>query len=105
MAANFGRRNFGPVDDFVLGAQLAIDGIATDAAATDDGPEADLSSEPKLEDLERLLNVDGPGFDGDVIAQFLLSLRFGRQRPQYFGEAATDSNSRRVVPSVVGVTG
>jgi hypothetical protein len=79
MAANSGWRTFGPANDLVLGAQLAIDGIATDTATPDDGPEADLSSEPKLEDLERLLNVHGPGFDGGVIAQFLLSLGLGRR--------------------------
>jgi hypothetical protein len=38
--------------DLGLGAESAIDGIATDAAAYDDGAEAYLTSEAVLEDLE-----------------------------------------------------
>lgn len=60
-----------PTHDLGLGTQLSFDGIEPHAAAHCDGPEADLSSIPKPEDLQRLLYVYGPCSYGSLIKQFL----------------------------------
>src|ERR1035438_3537485 len=53
-----------PTHDLGLGAQLPFDRIKPHAPAPGDGP--DLSSIPKLQDLQRLLDVHGPCFDGNL---------------------------------------
>jgi hypothetical protein len=57
--------------DFRLGAEFAIDGIATDAAAHDNRTEAYVSPEAILENLQRLLDVLGLDFDGNSVAHFV----------------------------------
>src|ERR1017187_9556245 len=52
-----------PTHDLGLGAQPPFHRIEPYAPAPGDGPEADLSSIPKLEDLQRLLDVHGPLVD------------------------------------------
>ena len=79
LGAGSGSAALGPTYDLGLGAQLAVDRIETYAAAHDHGPEEDLSSGPKLEDLERLLDVHVLGFDGQsdyVISAPLFGARF-----------------------------
>src|ERR1035441_9691396 len=66
-----GSAGLDPTHDLGLGAQLPFDGIEPHAAAPGHGQEADLSSIPKLEDLQRLLDVHGPSFDGNLISRFL----------------------------------
>src|ERR1035441_8461185 len=66
-----GSTGLGPTHDLGLGAQLPFDGIEPHAAAHDHGQEADLSSIPKPQDLQRLLDIHGPCFDGSLISQVL----------------------------------
>ena len=62
-----GSAGLDPTHDLGLGAQLPFDGIEPHALARDHGPEADLSSIPILQDLQRLLDVHGPCFDSNLM--------------------------------------